>query len=444
MGYDFNKDPKYHSEKYVSIKIELTKKCYMPGEFITGLITLSPKPGITETNFNNPSINFTISQYQYILLGEDSLIKQNDDILIQPILFSNYMGANLLTELNIPFSIQVPKDIMPTILFNENMYCKHFLTININSIEAKKTVLIIIKNDQNFTIGNKLLKSPATIFKEIDKKSFLVNKGKIICFLKIPKNSFYFNEQIPIELTLNCSEIDLIINGIEISIIREQKIYSLNTNFNTVAYEDSKIIFSQEYSLEKNQELYIFKQKIQFPTSSEYTSVFPPTVYSLIELHDQNTLFDDLKYYILCPSAQGRFFSVKYFLNVKILFDNLFTFNEDLKIPIDFYSPPIEEEKNIIDYPTENELKFQNINNISSNNSTYRSSNSDCSAPPVPGSKRNFININDLGDYSELSSQRKNDKNNLKDVTDMSFEVIDEKDFYNVLTKKNNKEEKSG
>ena len=50
MGYDINKDPRYNIEKNISIKIELNKICYYPGEIITGKLILSPKPGITQTN----------------------------------------------------------------------------------------------------------------------------------------------------------------------------------------------------------------------------------------------------------------------------------------------------------------------------------------------------------------------------------------------------------
>ena len=435
MGNDINKDPKYNTEKYISIKIELNKICYNPGEFITGQIFLSPKPGITQTNFSDPSINFTISQHQYYCYGDDNHIYQDDDVLIQPVYFSNYIGANLLTNLNIPFSVQVPENIVPTWLIPNYNCCKHYLTIHIPSIEAKKTLIIIIKNNENFPIENKLAKSPATAFIEKRKKSFLVNKGRIACFLKIPKNSFSYNEEIPIEITLDCSELDLIVHGIKISIIRKNKLN--NKNNPLIVLEYNKSIFSKKHLLNKNQECYIIKESIKFSNSSENKSDYPPDVYKLIEQENQNDLINKISKYTLYPATQVGILSIKYYLKVEILIKAVFTFNEILEIPIDFYS--LLEGENTIDYQNKNE----NNSNIFDNNLNHISEVNDNSITPISSSRSNFINNNDLGDLSASPSQRKEDKNNLNKITDMDFELIDENYFYDILTqKKNNKKNK--
>ena len=447
MGYDFDQDPKYNSEKYVSIKIELNKKCYNPGEFITGLIILSPKPGILNSNFSDPTIIFTISQYEYISLGDDYLLKQDDKILNISLYLSNYIGANLLTTINIPFSIQIPIVIAPTFIVNRDIYCRHFLTVHIPSIESKKSLLIIIKSAKNFTIENKLFKSPATVFKEIRKCSFLVSKGKIACYLKTTKNSWDYNEEIPVELTLNCSNIKMPIYSVIISIIRQIKVIGRLKN---IIYNDKKSIVSEEYKLDKNQELYILQKTFKFPTFSDYTSVFPPTVYQLVELENQDTLFKEMNKYTLCPEAKAKDFAIEYYLNAKIVFDELFTYNEDVEIPLDFYDSS--DGENIDDYPIKNENKnknkiinindFNDFDDFRNNNISHRSKTSDYSAPPIPRLGPKFIDINDLGDSAVLSSQKKKEEEDkLKETTNLSFEIIDESDFYNALTKKNNKKE---
>ena len=82
MGNNINKNPRYNMEKYISLKIELNEKCYNPGEFIKGHIFLSPKPGITQTNFSDPSINFTISQHQYF-----NVVSNNNNYISQLMMF---------------------------------------------------------------------------------------------------------------------------------------------------------------------------------------------------------------------------------------------------------------------------------------------------------------------------------------------------------------------
>ena len=42
--------------------------------------------------------------------------------------------------------------------------------VDIPSIEARKTLIIVVKNNKNFTMENNLLKMPATAFLEKSKK----------------------------------------------------------------------------------------------------------------------------------------------------------------------------------------------------------------------------------------------------------------------------------
>ena len=429
MGSDFNNNPKYNMEKYISMKIELNKICYNPDEFIKGTIILSPKSEITQkkfSTFSNPSINFTITQIQLCNYNDDGNLSKSDVILFKEEYFKNYINSNLLTNLNIPFSIRLPEKTIPTCLNNPD-YCKHFLTIYIPSIEAKKTVLIIVKNNPNFTIENKLLKSPTIFFKEINKKSFLFNKGRIACFLKLPKNSWDYNDQIPIEIILDCSELDLKVNGIYIAIIRNKKQY--NRKHSEILSNNNITIFSKNYLLDKKQKRYKLKPIIQFPTSSDYISIFPPTVYKLIESNGQNDLFDKINQYVLYPMTKGGLISIEYYLNVKILFDSKLSFDEDFKIPLDFYSSFEIENENVIEYPNENEINRCTADGNDNNNSET----DNFSAPPIMDSNDNITNS---GDNLKPSNQTK-DENDLKDKTDLAFEIIDQDDFYNILTNKN-------
>ena len=424
MGNDINKDPTYNSEIYTSIKIKLNKICYYPSEFITGQITLSSGPRI-ETHFSDPSINFTITQFQKYKYGEDSFISQNDDVLIKSIYFNEYTGANLSANLNIPFSIQLPENIAPTCLIRSTDYCKHYLTVNIPSIQAKKTLIIIIKNNKNFLNENKLTKSPTTTFLEKRKKSFLVNKGRIAGFLKIPKNSFNFNEEIPLEITLDCSEFDLKVQGIKISIIRKIKVFDQKQSH--VLAREFCTVSSKQHLFNENQECYVINESIKFLNSSENKSVYPPAVYQLIEQQNQNDLINKIHNYTLCPVTKEGRIHIGYYLNVKILIDTLLTFDESLEIPINFYSLP--EGENVI-------YQNKNKNNSDDNNLNHISEVNDNSISPISDSKSNFTDTNVNGDYSSQPIQRNEDKNDLNKINDVDFEIIDQNDFYDILTNK--------
>ena len=226
---------------------------------------------------------------------------------------------------------------------------------------------------------------------------------------------------------MDCSELDLKVNGIYIAIIRNKKQY--NRKHSEILSNNNITIFSKNYLLDKKQKRYKLKPIIQFPTSSDYISIFPPTVYKLIESNGQNDLFDKINQYVLYPMTKGGLISIEYYLNVKILFDSKLSFDEDFKIPLDFYSSFEIENENVIEYPNENEINRCTADGNDNNNSET----DNFSAPPIMDSNDNITNS---GDNLKPSNQTK-DENDLKDKTDLAFEIIDQDDFYNILTNKN-------
>ena len=153
---------KYNSEKDIKFDITLNKICYMPGEQIIGSLDILSKPGNNETILNDTMVHMKIIQYQqYSYIdhsGEDSetvSVTDERDVLSEDLDFINFNGANILSGINIPFSIQIPLDIHASVYYNGSCV-KHFLSAEFPGIKARRALVIIIKRFEKFSYENKL------------------------------------------------------------------------------------------------------------------------------------------------------------------------------------------------------------------------------------------------------------------------------------------------
>ena len=157
------------------------------------------------------------------------------------------------------------------------------------------------------------------------------------------------------------------------------------------------------------------KDDIKFPISSNYSN--PEEVYKIL---DKDKREDKLKFYnvTLFPSFDGNLLSCQYYIKILIETNTLFSTNEDMKIPIDFYSPFKEKE--------EKKIKSKNIHiNISKSFKLKR-------GEKIFGGKINM-------DMDKLEQ-----KNNLSDDDDIIkkyFDIKKEK-FFNMNFDSNKEEEK--
>ena len=236
MGYDFESDKKYNIENNVSMTIELNKTCYSGGEFVNGSIILRPKEGLQQTLLSSTYATLYLNENFFYTYTEDEFVpsknrkefvtkeaEEDINLLTIPLNFSNFQNANIMSTVTIPFQFQLPLTIYPSLIFSSNSYVKHYLCIDFPSIRAKKTVIIIIKNNSHFSTYNGLLQQPAVCFKETTKHKLFVSQGSFTCSLKLPRNSFTYDEMIPFEIDIDCSKLSLTIKGIRISINRNQK-----------------------------------------------------------------------------------------------------------------------------------------------------------------------------------------------------------------------------
>ena len=236
MGNDYDYDKENNYEKDVSMTIELNKTCFFKGQEIKGKIILSSKNGTKETQLLNPYIIISIKQkgqYSYIEGSNEFNVdssnirkttKENINLLTIQLDFPNFIGANLLIGVNIPFKVKIPDKIYPSLYFNSATYIKHFLVCDFPSIEAKKSKFIVIKNNIYFSEENHLLKTPVIYNKEITEYKYLFfNSGNFFCNFTLTKNIFSYNENIPLIIDIDGKNMSVNLKNIVIKIYRVLK-----------------------------------------------------------------------------------------------------------------------------------------------------------------------------------------------------------------------------
>ena len=346
-----NSNPEIKTNKYIKFVVQLNKVCHLPGENIEGALYLEGNPGLKETQLMNPKALFIITEkhkYKYKKNTGDGYVTKNEEInriIYQKYhLFNNFVGANLLTKVKIPFSIKLPLNSYPSLSFNDGGYVKHNFSVEFELLKIKRTLNIVVKNNPNFTTKNKLLRNPCKYFEKKSKSKFLANKGNFSIYINFPKNVFYYDEPIPYEIKIDCKELKLIINHIEIILIRQRR-KNYSSNLKEIRKVEKEELIAYSIKLNKNNKEHIIQNTMNFPhTLKSDKYVYPPTVYKAIEkkgpYRENITDFQNLFY--LYPSCRGGLLSIDYFIKVKLFFETSLTFDESFYIPIDFCSRPEE------------------------------------------------------------------------------------------------------
>ena len=68
-----------------------------------------------------------------------------------------------------------------------------------------------------------ILKTPAICFKETTKHKLFFSKGSFNASIKLPKNSFYYDEIVPFEVDIDASKLSIRIKSIRVSLERYQR-----------------------------------------------------------------------------------------------------------------------------------------------------------------------------------------------------------------------------
>ena len=399
----FSKSNREEEEESLYIEINLQKSCYYPGEKLSGYIILQAKNSQVPSIFNFPNSIITFNQNQrYQFYHENILINKEEDksIFFRRFNFKKYKNRDILSPLKILFSIRIPVNTLPTLLHTESNFIRHYLTIKFPKIQKKKSIGIIIQNRQNFTIENKLFKSPAEKFKDSKKSPIFKKSSRIAYLLKTDKNSYSYNELIPYEIVINYSESEVDIKSIRISLTRYVFIHSDQ-------FIDVKILIYKDYNIpsksSEGNNVFQISGYFSLPPVSEYFSVNPMNIYNFYSNKIIDNIDKTFNSMYLYPTCISNYICCNYCLNLELNFDSTLIKNEGLYLPIELYTPlnlveDIEEDK---EEEEDNEEGENNIENEEKNTNKFG------------------INKNTIGN--------ENDDN-------IDFEIINKLDFYKVLS----------
>ena len=348
MQNDFYLGDEFNYENDVSLSIELDKTCYSKGEKINGTLILSPKQNSTHTELVIPYAKFSFIEKQCYEFLETFYEKDRDiikptrknieEIKIlgsYPMNFSKYEKSKMLPNLKIPFQIMIPINAYPSLMSDKNTYILHFLTCELESLKVKKSIPFIIKNNPYFTKENKLLKIPYETKQLIGKHKFaIISCGNFEVKINLEKNICPYNENLPITIDIDCSNLNNIkLKGVNIYIFRTFRKNS-QKNKNLMKEEKTEEIVRKTLPLREGEITYHIEDGIKLPISSNLN---PEIVYQLLDKNKDQGMkkFQNIK---LFPSCSGGLLSCNYFLKIIIETNTLFSTNEEMIIPVDFYS----------------------------------------------------------------------------------------------------------
>ena len=408
------------SEKKLAINISVEKIIYFPGEEIKGFVYIQGKASLTNPLFIYSLVNVTISQifyYEYDIetkfesdTGEEKIklkipfmdkVKEIENQLVYSTTFnySQYLGTNLIDGLKLPFEIILPKNLEPTFYF-KNSFIRHVLTFDFYEFESKNSIGLIIKNPRYFSLENKSLKEPLTVFKDMTKSKFIFfNQGKIAIYITSKSNSYKYGDKIPLDIIIDSSELNINLIGIQIKMDRYIQFNNKNDK-NSIREFYTHNLFCEEIKFEEKKNNYKYSITI-IPKNDDFC--WDPNIfYTIIEGNYLKMNFPEVD---ILPFCSGGLINCIYLINVKLYFDSMATTDETISIPLELY--------------------FNNNNSIDNNENKINISN------PY----NNIIKDDDINE--NLNIDKINNNSDKKE--EHGFEVIENEDFINALNSKNNK-----
>lgn len=333
------------------MNIYLEKICVNPGDIIKGLIQLKSNKSnnLNENLLSSTKIYFIIKGIEYWQnraipnnITPDPEQVQNEgehpddkkhyyeniilslEDTISNLYDSSDMNNMLITnrnELSIPIRIELPKDMQPSFEWSKsnNIYCysRTILSINIPEFKLFSNYYLFIQKESPSSI------SPLNIEKIIGKKSvfFFWENDNAKIEVSIPRDSFSIGDVIPIQISVDTSDLKTKLNYLTLTLKRkikflvkgEQSIY-----LNTGDYIDD--LWEEKLYLSNNNE-------------NKYFHEFTLPFFDNNKLLKQRKLIflnnSDYKYLtFLLPSYSGQMIKCEYFLKIKPIFDGNISFKD--------------------------------------------------------------------------------------------------------------------
>ena len=206
-----------------SLKINLPKKIYTPGETINGTFYFDFKEGEKKINLRIPKVII------YLLTVEST--HQHPEKL-KTILASTTLSIPELLEVNnnpniqFPFQIQIPTCANPSFEWlraNDNMYAnyRNYLSIVIPELKTESANFIVIKKIST------PLNSSLDLVEHIHKSGFFSNDD-ITLNVKYDKNSYPLKSKIPFTFSADFSQSKFNIKSMEFTLKRKIKLFEEN------------------------------------------------------------------------------------------------------------------------------------------------------------------------------------------------------------------------
>ena len=252
------------SKIYLEIKDSLF---FMPGEIIKGQINLNPE---IKLNIKSNKLHFVLKLIQYEFWDYiDVNIKElkniyKTEIQSKPIEYylkkkeisdkeekANFGNFSIILiekeeenkMISIPFEFEIREDtnILPTFQFETNKYflgIRHLLTVECKEYQSKNYIGLFIGKKKNMNFVNK---------KEID-QNYQVGLGTLNIKMNIPKQTYYFGEEIDIQVKSDSKLLFKKVTKIQQNLYRkiEWVGYVKNSLLDKKVYSNSKFKYNED------------------------------------------------------------------------------------------------------------------------------------------------------------------------------------------------------
>ena len=362
QNLDFeNNNEKFNKEKFFTVNIELEKTCFFKDEILKGKATIKTKDTIKKSALNcTIAANATLLEIHNYKFNEGGYDTTEEFILFKyPVNIPQFTANNILDGVTFPFEFQISQNAYPSCNFGVDSYIRHILIFDFSTIETKKSTVIIIKNSKHFTEFNNLYKSPAEVsLKTYKHKYAIFYMGEFICTFKLLKNAFGYNENIPFVIDIDCSKLKIKINKIFIYIMLKVCKNS-KTNHKQVLTKIEKKIASKTISLLRKERKYHLEEVLKLPKGN------PNEIYKKLDT-DNRSYGEKFKDILLFPSCYDGLLTCEYYFKILLETNTLFSTNEFLIMPIDFYEK--ENEKDEKEEDDEMTFAFDKMKHLSQEN----------------------------------------------------------------------------
>jgi hypothetical protein len=333
-------------------------KFFFKGEVLKGKVTIKAKSTIKKSllNCTIPANATLLEVHNYKLKERDNDTTEEFILFKYPVNIPLFTADNVLDGVTVPFEFQICHNAYPSCIFGMDSYIRHILTFDFPTIETKKSTVIIIKNSQHFTEFNELYKTPAEVsLKTFKHKYGLFYMGEFTCTLKLLKNAFSYNENIPFVIDIDCSKLKIRLTRIFICLMLAISKKSKTNQKKSLSRIEKKIT-SKTFSFSKVKDKYHLEEVMKLPKGNPYE------IYKQLD-EDNRSYGEKFKDVLLFPSCYDGFLTCEYYFKIVLETNTLFSTDEEFILPIDFYATENEKEKK-----EDEKMNFDKLRNLSEGN----------------------------------------------------------------------------